>query len=228
VTPVTEVDLQLPDTDYDIPEKLFPHVRGRCIDRLGPSKDDGSREEEVEVEGHARSFGPRSSDFSNVVKQRPEAVERFLLFSEIPPEDCERIVAVASERRYPKGKKIFFEGDPVRQVMLLTTGSVKLVQSSPYGDEVILRLVAPGEILSFEYLHIGAANGCVIAATERPLLSSRLDARVQGRNDEQHYAGEKRRDHHLGQGASHPARSPSSACGRTREPAKSGLTMTTV
>jgi CRP-like cAMP-binding protein len=79
------------------------------------------------------------------------AVQRFLLFSEIPPEDCERIVAVASQRSYPRGKKIFFEGDPVRRVMLLTTGSVKLVQSSANGDEVILRLVAPGEILSFEY-----------------------------------------------------------------------------
>jgi hypothetical protein len=98
------MNVQLPDTGYDIPEKLFPHVRGRCIDRLGLSKDDGSREEEVEVEGQAKSFGPRSSDFSNVVRQRAEAVQRFLLFSKIPPEDCERIVAVASQRSYPKGK----------------------------------------------------------------------------------------------------------------------------
>ena len=119
------------------------------------------------MEGQAKSFGPRSSDFSNVVRQRAEAVQRFLLFLEIPPEDCERIVAVASERHYPRGKKIFFEGDPVRQVMFLTTGSVKLVQSSPNGDEVMLRLVAPGEILPFEHF-----PGCIHCSTATVVQAS--------------------------------------------------------
>jgi CRP-like cAMP-binding protein len=79
-----------------------------------------------------------------------ESVRHFPLFSEIPQQDCERIVALAHERSYRRGKTIFFEGDPVRQIIFLASGAVKLSQIGPQGQEVILRLVGPGEPLCVE------------------------------------------------------------------------------
>ena len=93
---------------------------------------------------------PRSRDPNNIVKQRAESVRHFPLFSELPLEDCQRIVALAHERSYRRGRTIFFEGDPVRQIVFLISGAVKLSQTGPQGEEVILRVVGPGEPLCVE------------------------------------------------------------------------------
>jgi CRP-like cAMP-binding protein len=79
-----------------------------------------------------------------------ELVRDFPLFSQISPEDCSKIVAAAHERTYLRDRTIYFEGDPVKQVILLTSGCVKLSQTGPQGQEVILRLVGPGESLCAE------------------------------------------------------------------------------
>ena len=89
-------------------------------------------------------------DFRNILNQRAESVRLFPLFAEISLDDCSQIVAPAQERRFQRGKTIFFQGDTVRQVILLTSGSVKLSQFSPDGQEVILRLIGPGEAVSAE------------------------------------------------------------------------------
>jgi CRP-like cAMP-binding protein len=69
------------------------------------------------------------------------------LFSQIPLDDCAKIVEAAHERTYHRDRAIYFEGDPVTQVILLTSGCVKLSQTGAQGQEVILRLVGPGESL---------------------------------------------------------------------------------
>jgi CRP/FNR family transcriptional regulator, nitrogen oxide reductase regulator len=88
-------------------------------------------------------------------------VQRFALFSEIPLEDCASIVALAHEACFAQGKAIFFAGDPLRDAVLLTSGCVKLTQSSRDREEVILRLVGPGEALCVEcfptYSHCSTA-----------------------------------------------------------------------
>lgn len=89
----------------------------------------------------------RSRDPNNIVEQRAELVRNFPLFSGLSQEDCQTIVALAYERRYERGKPIFFEGDPVRQIVFLTSGSVKLIQIGPNGQETILRMAGPGEAL---------------------------------------------------------------------------------
>jgi CRP-like cAMP-binding protein len=95
-------------------------------------------------------FRASGSDFGSVIRQRAELVQRFALFSEIPLEDCAKIVGVAHDGRFKRGKRIFFEGDPVRQVILLTSGCIKLSQCASREQEVILRLVGPGEALCVE------------------------------------------------------------------------------
>ena len=77
-------------------------------------------------------------------------VRGFLLFSGIPEKDCHRIVAPTQLRRYDRGTTIFYEGEPVREVVLLTSGCIKLSQVGLSGQEVILQLVGTGESTSTE------------------------------------------------------------------------------
>jgi hypothetical protein len=77
-------------------------------------------------------------------------VRHFPLFAKLSVEDCERVVALAHESSYRRGKTIFFEGDPVQHVVVLVSGCVKLLQVGWEGHEVILRLAGPGESLSGE------------------------------------------------------------------------------
>jgi len=106
----------------------------------------------VDPNTNGRTIPLRTSncDFNNIINHRVQMVRCFPLFSEISQEDCARIVAPAQERHLQRGKTIFFQGDTVHQVLLLTSGSVKLSQFSPDGQEVILRLIGPGESVSAE------------------------------------------------------------------------------
>jgi CRP-like cAMP-binding protein len=88
---------------------------------------------------------------NSVNNQTAELVRCFPLFSAMPLEECAKIIALAQLRNFERGKTIFFEGDPIRQVVLLTSGYVKLSQLGAQGQEVILRIIGPGEILCFQY-----------------------------------------------------------------------------
>jgi CRP-like cAMP-binding protein len=93
--------------------------------------------------------------------QTAELIRRFPLFSEIPFEDCAKIVAPAQLRKFQPRKAVFFAGDPVRQIVLLISGCIKLSQLGLQGQEVILRLIGPGETLCVEcfpkYTHYSTA-----------------------------------------------------------------------
>jgi len=68
----------------------------------------------------------------------------------MPDEDRAKVVSAAHQSTYLRGKTIFFEGDRVRQVILMISGSVKLSQLGAQGQEVILRIAGPGESLGGE------------------------------------------------------------------------------
>ena len=123
----------------------------------------------MEANTNARDFPPRapSRDFRSILRQRAQSVAKFPLFLDIPLEDCEKIVGIAQERNFNRGKTIFFQGDSIQQVLLLTSGSVKLSQFSTDGQEVIVRLVGRGDLVNAEG-HAKCATVCSTAqATER-------------------------------------------------------------
>ena len=99
---------------------------------------------------------------NNVKNQTLELVRRFPLFSAMPLEDCAEILASARLRKFQRGTAIFFEGDPIRHVVLLTSGCVKLSQLGPQGQEVILRLIGAGETVCVgcfpKYSHCSTAR----------------------------------------------------------------------
>lgn len=93
-------------------------------------------------------------------------VERSPLFSGIPPEDYTRIAAAARVKEFSRGQMLYSEGEPVRQVILLTSGFAKLSQIAQSGTEVILRIGVPGDVFGAMGLF---SNGmqCTTAQTIR-------------------------------------------------------------
>ena len=95
-------------------------------------------------------------------------VQRLRLFSDVSPADCRTIVSTALEKRFTRRETIFFEGDPVRQVVLLLSGFVKTTQLGFAGAEVILRLSGVGDIVS-GFCQPGAnCSHCSTAQAIRP------------------------------------------------------------
>lgn len=114
---------------------------------------------------------PNGADANGAMGQRAAAVEGFPLFFGITPADCLRIVSTAQERRFLRRQTVFFEGDPIRHVVLLTSGCVKITQVGLNGQEVILRLNGAGEIVGA--LGLSPCNGkcdehCSTARTVQP------------------------------------------------------------
>jgi len=75
-------------------------------------------------------------------------VQKLTVFSDISPADCRTIISTAREKRFSRRGTIFFEGDPVGEVLLLLSGCVKITRLGFAGAEVILRLSGVGDIVS--------------------------------------------------------------------------------
>ena len=74
-------------------------------------------------------------------------VQHSPLFANIPSADCREIVSTARESKFSRRDTIFLEGDPIRDVTLLTSGCAKVIKLGQNGTEVILRLAGPGDIV---------------------------------------------------------------------------------
>ena len=80
-------------------------------------------------------------------RRREVLVRDSPLFSDISATECREIVSAAHEKHFARRQTIFMEGDPVRRVVLLTSGSAKIVQLGQSGAEVILGVRGPGEVV---------------------------------------------------------------------------------
>src|SRR5215469_9183715 len=88
------------------------------------------------------------------------------LFEGLPTTDVERIVSVARPVEFLPGDVVYLADDPTTQVFLLTRGCVKKSQFSESGQEVILRLVVPGEIISEPTLVAGGRHSSTVLAIQ--------------------------------------------------------------
>jgi CRP-like cAMP-binding protein len=68
------------------------------------------------------------------------------LFEDLPAFVYKEILSAASPRNFASREVLFWEGDPIRKIFLLTEGWVKLTQLNKVGIETVLRLHLPGDI----------------------------------------------------------------------------------
>lgn len=82
------------------------------------------------------------------LSERIVSVQRLPLLAGISQTELETIVASAREKSFTRREVILLEGDLVEQVVMLMSGSVKITQLCFGGDEVILRICGPGDMVS--------------------------------------------------------------------------------
>jgi CRP-like cAMP-binding protein len=69
--------------------------------------------------------------------EKSRAIAKFALFADVGSSDCDAIISSAREKRFARRETIFSEGDPVRYVIMLISGLVKVIQTGPNGNEVM-------------------------------------------------------------------------------------------
>lgn len=119
-----------------------------------------------------RPFGSpaNGSDHSSVVHGTNGDAHGFViadrppLFSGILPHDYTGIAAAARVKEFARGEILYIEGDSVHQILLLTSGFVKLNKLGLSGTEVILRLAVPGEVLGALALFSAGPHGTTAQA----------------------------------------------------------------
>src|SRR2546429_3850441 len=110
---------------------------------------------------------PRSTLFPYTTLFR--SAELSQLFAGIPRADYAIIVSAAHPTKFPRRQTIFFAGDAIKDIVLLTEGSVKITQLGENCSAVILRLEGPGEIVG----SLGSAQHCRHSSTAEALLPCR-------------------------------------------------------
>lgn len=68
------------------------------------------------------------------------------LFAGLSTEALDEVMAHARLRYLAKDTRIFDQGDPAERAHALIEGAVRISQSGPDGEEVLIRLIGPGEM----------------------------------------------------------------------------------
>ncbi len=74
-----------------------------------------------------------------------QLLQQATLFQGMNPDDLVAAVQTAHLRRVDRGGFFFHQGEPATHVFLLGQGQAKIIQVSPEGHQVILRLIKVGE-----------------------------------------------------------------------------------
>ncbi len=83
----------------------------------------------------------------NGTTKRYSTVKMSELFRDLPNRAFSQVLAAARPKDFATRDMIFVAGDPAKEVFLLLSGRVRIVQFNRNAEEVILRLELPGELI---------------------------------------------------------------------------------
>ncbi len=90
-----------------------------------------------------RTGGLSNSDLS--LAERVVLMCASALFTGLTERECSEIASCARARVFARDELLFMQGQPVRNLVLIQSGSVKSTQLSPNGNEVILWMNGSGD-----------------------------------------------------------------------------------
>jgi CRP-like cAMP-binding protein len=119
----------------------------------------------------------------NEPRQEGPWVKLCELFEGLPRSVYANILGTAIPRECNEGQIIFRIADPINEILLLTHGRAKITQLDSDGHEVILRLIAPGEIVGVLDLQKGdvyhstaqAVEACRVLAWDAAAFEAALE-----------------------------------------------------
>jgi CRP-like cAMP-binding protein len=82
----------------------------------------------------------------SVLGSRWPRLRRHPLFAELPPEEFERLLSSATERRLAHGDTIFRRGEPGSSLIAVLEGQVRIGVCSENGREITLGIIGQGEL----------------------------------------------------------------------------------
>jgi CRP-like cAMP-binding protein len=131
-----------------------------------------------QLRGAGRSAGSDASPSSNSNSRTslslvsPNLAEHLVLmcasalFSGLEERDCKEIVSCARARVFARDELLFAQGQPVRSLIMLQSGSVKHTQLSSGGNEVLLWMSGTGDAVNIEP-ESASNHTCSARAVER-------------------------------------------------------------
>src|SRR5579863_8636785 len=120
---------------------------------------------------------PRGGKTSFAVKYRfsaqPNSGEHSVLmcssalFTGLTERGCTEVVSCGSARTFARNQLLYAQGQPMNSLILLQSGSVKHTQLSANGEEVILWMSGPGEVLNLQTEATSGGQSCSARAMEQ-------------------------------------------------------------
>jgi len=101
------------------------------------------------------------------------------LFAGLTPQECAEIVSCARARSFARDELLFCQGQPVRNLILLQSGSVKHTQVGESGSEVLLRMSGTGDALHVQGDSGTCSHTCSARAMENCKAMVWESARLQ-------------------------------------------------
>ena len=89
------------------------------------------------------------------------------LFTGLSQQECMEIASCAKARTFARDELLFMQGQPVRNLVLIQTGRVKLTQLSPSGNEVILWMNSSGDTVGVPADTTACSHTCSARAMEQ-------------------------------------------------------------
>ncbi|MEX0899722.1 MAG: Crp/Fnr family transcriptional regulator [Gammaproteobacteria bacterium] len=102
-----------------------------------------------------------------------------VLFAGIGDDDKQRMLDAAVLREYVREQMLFTQGQPADTFFLVDSGSVKLIQSTPEGKEMIVRFIRPGEVIAAVALLPGGRFPVTAIASEASRVAAWSSERMR-------------------------------------------------
>lgn len=93
-------------------------------------------------------LGPTGMEGSLVGMDR-SVLRSIPLFAAMSDTQLDRMTAQASAHRIPQGESVFEQGDPAKAFYMLLHGRLKVTQVTRDGQQIIVRVVHPGDLFGF-------------------------------------------------------------------------------
>jgi CRP-like cAMP-binding protein len=99
-------------------------------------------------------------------EQEASPIARSPLFQGLPPAQCDSILASASHSRFDAKQRLFREGELGRFVGIIASGKVKVTLLSVCGEEVILNVKVPGDMIDGLTVPPGSTHHVTVQSLE--------------------------------------------------------------
>jgi CRP-like cAMP-binding protein len=99
-------------------------------------------------------------------------IKRSDIFSSMSHEDMERLASLSTMCEFSKGAIVYLPDEPSEHIYLLKEGAIKISRLGMDGDEIILDIIAPGEIFGEMSLLGEDSRSTVAQAIDNSLICS--------------------------------------------------------